>query len=366
MTATALLSFWLNAAIALQPTASQTATTGKTGSELYQLACAACHGSDGKGLPQTTLGFRTPVPDFTDCSFSTVEPDADWLAIVHSGGPTRGFDRMMPAFGDVLSEPEILSILNQLRRFCASSSWPRGELNFPRALFTEKAFPENEFVWTVAVASHETQSIGNEFLYEQRIGARNQFEVAVPIEFQQTGDQPWSRGLGDLALAFKRVLFHRLDGGTIVSAAGEVVLPTGKENLGLGKGFTVFEPFVAAGQALPANGFLQAQAGFELPVGADQTSEVFWRVMGGQSFFSGRFGRSWSPMLELLGARELQDGAETAWDLVPQLQVTLSTRQHIMINGGMRIPINKREERGTEIVAYLLWDWFDGGFLSGW
>ena len=70
--------------------------------------------------------------------------------------------------------------------------------------------------------------------------------------------------------------------------------------------------------------------------------------------------------MELLGARELEDGAVAAWDLVPQLQVTLSTRQHIMINAGVRIPLNKRQERGNEFVAYLLWDWFDGGFFSGW
>jgi mono/diheme cytochrome c family protein len=361
----ALLSLWLHAGMVLQG-ASPNQVPAKTGPELYQAACAACHGPDGKGLPQTTLGFRTPVPDFTDCSFSTVEPDADWLAVVHGGGPMRAFDRMMPAFGDVLTEPEILRILTHVRAFCTNSNWPRGELNFPRALFTEKAFPENEAVWTMTFASHETQSIGNEFLYEQRLGARNQFEVVVPIEFRQTGEQPWSQGLGDLALAFKHVMFHQLDQGTIVSAAGEMVFPTGKENLGLGKGYTRFEPFMAIGQALPADGFFQAQAGFELPVSADATSEVFWRLTGGRSLFTGRFGRSWSPMVEVLGARELEDGAETSWDLVPQLQVTLSTRQHIMVNGGLRIPVNRREERGTDVVVYLLWDWFDGGFFSGW
>lgn len=364
---TALLSFWLHGAVALQTATTNQATPPvRTGVDLYQSACAACHGRDGKGLSQTTLGFQTPVPDFSDCSFTTPEPNADWLAVVHGGGPMRAFDRRMPAFGDVLSEAELISILEHIRTFCTSSSWPRGELNFPRALFTEKAFPENEAVWTITVAAHETQSIGNEFLYEQRIGARSQFEVVVPIEFQQSGDQPWRRGLGDLAVAFKHVLFHRLQPGTIVSAAGEMVFPTGKENLGLGKGFTAFEPFLAVGQVLPADGFFQAQAGFELPVGADETSEVFWRLTGGRSLFAGRFGRSWSPMVELLGARELEDGALAAWDLVPQLQVTLSTRQHIMINGGVRIPLNKREERGNEFIAYLLWDWFDGGFFSGW
>jgi len=37
-----------------------------------------------------------------------------------------------------------------------------------------------------------------------------------------------------------------------------------------------------------------------------------------------------------------------------------------MISGGVRIPINRRNERDVQVVAYLLWDWFDGGFFSGW
>jgi mono/diheme cytochrome c family protein len=364
--AVGILPLWLSAGVALQfPTTGATAPV-KSGPELYQSACAACHGPDGKGVSETVVGFSTPVPDFTDCSFATPEPDADWLAVVHGGGPMRAFDRMMPAFGDALSDAEILRILGHVRTFCTSSHWPRGELNFPRALFTEKAFPENEAVWTIDVASHGTRSIGSEILYEQRIGALSQFEVVVPIEFQQVEGQPWRQGLGDLAVGFKRVLFHSLDRGTIVSAGGEMVFPTGKEHIGLGKGFAVFEPYVSVGQVLPADGFFQVQSGFELPVDHDATSEVFWRVTGGKSFFEGRFGRSWSPMVEVLGAHAWEGVAATTWDVVPQLQVTLSTRQHIMINGGVRIPVNRREDRGTELIAYLLWDWFDGGFFSGW
>jgi hypothetical protein len=71
-------------------------------------------------------------------------------------------------------------------------------------------------------------------------------------------------------------------------------------------------------------------------------------------------------MLELLAARELEGGATTHWDLVPQMQITLNTRQHIMVNAGVRFPVNDREDRDTQVLMYLLWDWFDGGFLDGW
>jgi hypothetical protein len=51
---------------------------------------------------------------------------------------------------------------------------------------------------------------------------------------------------------------------------------------------------------------------------------------------------------------------------VPQRQVTLNTRQHIMLNAGVQFPLNERQGRGTRFMAYLLWDWWDGGFFDGW
>ena len=73
-----------------------------TGKDVYQTACVSCHGVEGKGAPRTAVGFDTRLPDFTDCSFATKEPDGDWSATIHNGGPARGFSTIMPAFRDVL------------------------------------------------------------------------------------------------------------------------------------------------------------------------------------------------------------------------------------------------------------------------
>jgi mono/diheme cytochrome c family protein len=352
---------------AVSPPEPQSSITSTDGRALYSAACAACHGSDGKGQPRHVVGFDTPLPDFTDCSFSTPEPDADWFAIVHQGGPVRAFDRRMPAFGDVLSAEAIRKTLDYARSFCRSRSWPRGELNLPRALVTEKAFPENEAVVTATVSGGEESSVVSEFLYEQRLGPRSQFEIAVPLAFQNTADSTWHRGLGDVAVAFKHTLIHSLDAGTIVSGAAEVVWPTGKETEGLGNGVTVFEPFVAVGQILAADAFLQFQVGAELSANRSVApNEFFWRGLIGKSFMPQRFGRTWSPLVEILGARELGTDARVEWDVVPQMQVTLSRRQHIMLNGGVRIPVTERNGRDTQVLIYLLWDWFDGGFFDGW
>jgi hypothetical protein len=337
------------------------------GPQLYRAACAACHGPDGRGQPRSLVGFETPLPDFTDCSFSTPEPDADWMAIVHQGGPVRAFDRRMPAFGEALSDAQIQATIDYVRSLCSSRSWPRGELNLPRPLLTEKAFPENETVLSTAIATGDSPSFGQELLYEQRLGARTQVEFVIPMAFQKNTGGEWQKGLGDAALAVKQVLFHSLDVGTIVSAALEVVLPTGKENVGLGAGTTAFEPFVAVGQILPGDGFVQFQGGVELPSNRDLASrEAFWRAAIGKSFIAGRFGRSWSPMVEFVGVKPLDGDDRAEWDIVPQVQVTLSKRQHVMISGGIRVPLTNRSDRDVQVLTYVLWDWFDGGFFDGW
>jgi mono/diheme cytochrome c family protein len=333
-----------------------------SGESVYRAACAACHGADGRGAPQHTVGFDVPLPDFTDCSFNSREPAADWFAIGHDGGPVRAFDSRMPAFGRALTAAQIEMAVAHIKRFCDDASWPAGELNLPRALVTEKAFPEDEAVLSTTV---DSGTFVNEFLYERRIGARTQYEVKVPIAVQDA-DAGWRHGLGDVAAALKHAFHHSLERGRIFSAAAEIIFPTGKENEGLGSGVTVFEPFAAFGQMLPADSFIQAQTGFEIPFADDHNDEFFWRALVGKSFVQGRFGRTWSPMLEVLGVKEMVDDEPVRWELVPQMQVTLSKRQHIMINVGVRVPVNERDARKTQVLTYFLWDWFDGGLFDGW
>lgn len=335
-------------------------------------ACAACHGADGRGAPAEQVGFDTPLPDFTDCSFATREPDGDWLAVAHQGGPTRAFSELMPAFGQALTIEQLQRTLDHLRTFCSNDDWPRGELNLPRALFTEKAYPEDEAVYTLDLSLEGEGAVLNEVVYEKRFGARNQFELAIPFGWNELGlpgaaGTAWNGGVGDVALGVKRAMWHSFQKGSIFSLTGEVILPTGDEDDGLGKGTAVFEPFASYGQVLPSGFFIHAQAGLELPFHTDKAEqEAFWRFVLGRSIAAGRWGRTFSPMLEVLAARELESGQPVDWDLVPQVQITLNQRQHVMFNIGVRLPVTDTDVRETRLVFYILWDWFDGGFLEGW
>ena len=342
------------------------AAAPRTGAEIYGAACATCHGADGRGSPRSVVGFAADLPDFTDCAFASGEPDPDWTAVVQEGGPIRALDRHMPAFGDALSPEDIVLAVGHLRTFCTDAAWPRGDLNLPRAFFTEKAFPENEAVWATTFAGSGAGSVANTLIYERRIGARSQVELAVPIDLRQDAGGAWRRGLGDLAIAFKRSVYASVRTGGIGAAGVEVVLPTGKEALGLGSGTTVFEPFAMWGQLLPRNTFVQVHGGLELPADSAKASrELYFRTSFGTTIAQDRgVGRAWSPQVELLWARP--QGGPAEWDVVPQVQVTLSKLQHVMIAGGVRIPVSPREERPTQALVYLLWDWFDGGFFEFW
>lgn len=346
-----------------QPSAS---ASGMSAAELYENACAACHGATGRGRPQAEVGFDVALPDFSDCSFATREPDEDWLAIVHAGGSVRGFDEMMPAFGEALTQEQMQAILDHVRTFCADDAWPRGELNLPRALLTEKAYPEDEAVVTITSAIEGPTSMSSEVVWERRFGARSQIELSVPFA---TSDMPASgreTGLGDIALAVKHALHHSLEHGSIVSAGAEVIFPTGDDERGLGGGTTVIEPFVLFGKLLPGAAFVQTQLLAEFPTKRGFEDEIGWRTAFGKSWTTGRFGRVWTPMVEIVGTRELSGGADTDWDAVPQLQVTLNTRQHVIANVGLRVPLTSSGDRDTELMLYVLWDWFDGGLLDGW
>ncbi|MFH1763921.1 MAG: c-type cytochrome [Gemmatimonadota bacterium] len=343
-----------------------------SGRDLYLRSCANCHGPDGTGAEALVVGLPIQPPDFTASVFASREPVADWAGIVTHGGPIRGFDRLMPAFGEGLTRVEIDLILEYVQTLYEDKSWPRGEFNLPLALGTEKAFPEDEVVMKTTVGTGDAGSVMNKLIYEKRFGSQTQIEVVVPFGWQQLSDesglvQDWAGGIGDLAIGLKRVLFHNLGMGTITSFTFETKLPTGNDGKDFGKGYTIFEPFITLGQLLPFSGFVQIQTGVELPTDTDRgENEGLFRVALGKTFNAGgEWGRAFSPMVEFLGAKELEGGT-AVWDIMPELHFTLNQRQHIMANVGVRFPLTETEGRAPQVMFLLLWDWFDGGFFEGW
>ena len=176
------------------------------GKRIYNNGCIACHGNTGKGAPQTSTEFKRPdtFPNFTRCDQTTAEPNSAWKDVVVNGGPSRGFSQIMPAFGEVLTSEEINDVIAYMRSFCTNKHWPRGELNLPRALVTEKAYPEDEVVISTALNASGAPGFTIDIIHEQRFGVKNQIEVDVPINAMDQ-NHSWNSGLGDITFAVKRV-----------------------------------------------------------------------------------------------------------------------------------------------------------------
>ena len=347
-----------------------------TGREIYDAACVACHGADGAGAPQSMTGFEKPAtfPDFTQCDQTAPEYWRDWKAAIRDGGPARGFSQIMPAFGDVFTPEQIDQLAQYLRSLCSqhakSRTWPPGELNVPRALFTEKAFPEDEVVLTTSVPTKGAPGMTNALAYEYRINGRNQLEVSLPIISMHRDTGGYSTNIGDVAVGLKHVFFWDLDAdgkrGSIFSVQGEFVLPTGNSNRGFGTGETTLGVFGSYDLLLPKDTFFEFQAGGDFPRHAGSTPNAVYARSAFGASVSRNFGRQWSPMLELTADHDLRTGATTNLHLVPEFQVTVNTRQHVRAALGYQIALNNTAAQSNQVIFYFLWDWFDGGLLEGW
>ncbi len=375
---TRLVAFWfcVPLAVVVGQTGKHGSSKTQAGEQTFKSACAACHGSDGRGTAKEIAGFEKPrtFPDFTACDQTTPEPSTAWKDVILHGGPSRGFSDIMPSFSDALTSEQIDDVIAYLRGLCRNPHWPRGELNLPRALVTEKAYPEDEVVISTGLNATGAPGGTTHIIHEQRFGMKNQIEVDVPINYQDL-NHTWYGGVGDTTLGVKRVMFSSLQSasilrpsGSILSLFGGAILPTGNRARGFGTGTTTFETFAAFDQLFPSNTFIQTQFGADLPRHTDIAPQsIFFNTAIGQSFGANHgLGRLWSPMFEFLAARDLVDKAKTNWDVVPQMQVTISKRQHIRANLGVRVPVNNTSGRQVQIVFYLLWDWFDGRLNEGW
>jgi mono/diheme cytochrome c family protein len=351
------------------PEASHVKTNFAAGEQIYKSACAACHGPDGRGTSETIRGFQAPdtFPDFTRCDQTTAEANLAWKAVIVQGGPTRGFSQIMPSFSEALTSQQMDDVIAYMRKFCTNSTWPAGELNLPRAFGTEKAYPEDEEVMTTALNAQGAPGLEMHVIHEQRFGVKNQIEVDVPILAQDL-NHTWYGGIGDAVFGVKRVMFSSLRTGSILALQGEIAVPSGNRSRGFGSGTTTFGMFASAGQLFHDNSFIQFQGGADLPVHTDIAPQsVYWNTALGHTFVANHgLGRMWSPMIEFLATRDLVTSAKTDWDVLPEMQVTISRRQHVRFDLGYRAPVSNTQGRQGQLMFYMLWDWADGKLTEGW
>jgi cytochrome c553 len=346
------------------------------GEIVYKQGCIACHGAEGKGADPASTVFVRPstFPDFTRCDQTTPEPDSSYKAVVLHGGHGLGFSQIMPAFGDQLSDQQINDVIAYIRSFCRNvHHYPAGELNLPRALVAEKAFPEDELVLSTSADAGSPASWTTHIIHEQTFAGLQQIEIDVPINYAVNpqalpNNNNWTVGFGDITLGLKRVLFSSFHAGSILSAQAGFLLPTGDSNRNFGAGTTTFEPFLAYDQLLGERNFLQMQLGGDVTFDpAKSPRSLFFNIAAGRSMARDHgLGRLYTPMLELTGTHDYTAGVGTDLNLIPEMQVTLSKRQQIRAAAGVSAPVTNSSDRKPQIIFYVLWDWAEGNFWSGW
>ncbi len=324
----------------------------KSGKSMYDAWCARCHGLDGKGGGEG-LELEVPAPDFTDCSFNSREPRKDWKAVISHGGGVRGLSMSMPAWGEALSEEQIELLIDYVKTFCNDSRWPQGELNFRRPQVTTKAFPENEALFIPTYTQSSAKTSTAKFVYEERIGPRGQWEVALPFV---SNVSTFLYEVGDLEVSGKLLLFDHFASLTLVSAGWEVGVPTGNKARGTGSGTWKVAPYLAAGKGYESF-FLQSSVKYEQPMRGNER-KLFYNVALTYPLTTEKKGLI--PMLELNVVTSLPERRSSLY-LTPQLYIGLVKRGHVALSIGAQLPIAGEGPFDYKVLGFLLWEYADGG-----
>jgi len=322
-----------------------------TAVEMYRSWCAVCHGEDGAGRPPARP-VKSPPLDFTNCRLATAEPDADWALVIRLGGAAAGLSSEMPEFSQ-LSPSEVDAIVAYLRSLCRQPGWPPGNLSFRRALFTAKAFPENEVVLAPMVSHGQSTyaRVRIEASYGVRLGRRGQVEVGLPAETVHwvTGRVA---GVGDLTIGGKYVLYASDARRSIVTGGVETSLGTGSLQWGFGEGTTVTEPYLAA--AFRWRGWTIQSDLKTLFFARKIVGEYYHRIVWDASLSRDR---SFTPTAWTAGVEF--NAADRAFGITPYVLKGLTRTGSLAVGAGVRIPLSNYPYTADLVRwrGYLLWDY---------
>lgn len=336
-----------------------------SGKQIYVTFCARCHGEDGTGHvdPEILAGMEAPPPDFTDPYFSSREKRKDWHAVVAHGGSVRGLSMSMPAWNDALTDAQIAETVEYIKSFINQDEYPQGELNFIRGHFTTKAFveqealliPSHQFTTHNGITERQTRIVA---YYANRFGKRFQYEVKAPFFFSSTAGTRHS-GIGDLELGWKYAFYDNYRTLSILTLGIEAALPTGSTSKGFGAGTVVAIPYLAAAQGIGNHLQLSTSLKLETPLDRSKGNpELRFSLLSMLTLAESKQGLF--PGAEMFMRKDLAAGTYSI-SLTPQVYWGITPRGHLALSMGYEIPIAGSRPFDGTIVAFLLWDYVDGG-----
>lgn len=85
------------------------------GKALYEKNCAACHGTSGKGDGPAAVSMNPKPRNLRDREYVQTLSDSYLLEIITYGGASVDKSALMPGWGNVLSQKEIIDIISYVR-----------------------------------------------------------------------------------------------------------------------------------------------------------------------------------------------------------------------------------------------------------
>ncbi len=99
----------------------------RKGRRLYNQYCIPCHGREGDGRGDRAKTERLdPAPrDHTNGSYMNMLPDMRLFMVIKFGGRAMNLSQIMPQWGHLLSDEEIVSVIRYVRTL-ADPPWQPG------------------------------------------------------------------------------------------------------------------------------------------------------------------------------------------------------------------------------------------------
>ena len=315
------------------------------GRAVFEQYCVLCHGSDAKGMGLLAKTLPVPPADLTDCRRTSEDPVDVIEGTIRHGGSYVRLSPVMPAWQGTLTDEQITDAASYVKTLCRDPDWVPGELNLPRPLITDKAYPEQEAIVGGRLGrgpSKTTEAFGT---IEYRLNGLTNVELTTSyLNVRPDGGQPDS-GLGDSVLSLNRVVAFSQANRWLTSAGLGLGLPTGSQSRGLGSGDLVWEPFVRGGwdwhQVV-----IQGDAVLSLPQKNTDVNSVFMYDVAIGRYFKPEPRMQITPMIEFNSETPLNGptSSVTKSVVLPEIRVQWL---HWSTAVGVQVPITGARDFNT-------------------
>ncbi|MCG8380189.1 MAG: cytochrome c [Proteobacteria bacterium] len=339
-------------------------------SEIYKNNCAVCHGDSGKPDEKNPMFKQSGIlpANFTDPLFSSREPSKDWFLVVKEGGAAKGFSEVMPAFKEILSDLQIKKVVKYIKTLAGKHDYPSGDMNFILPIRTKKAFPEDEIVWKLRFQDDANNSDNDQVRkvleIEKRIFKKTQLSMEISHKFDDDIDDG-DGNIDQIEPGIKHVVYENQSIQFITSVGVLFAIKTEESSSS-----NEFIPYIATAKRITDSITFQGTARSTLPT--DEFSKGNVELSGVMHWSPGVWPQSINPGMELVASFPIDRGTGAGnksfsrLSLIPQAQIGLNKRGHIMLNLGVEVPLNDTDRYDYRAYAYLIWDFADGGLFDGW